>query len=399
MFFKVKAINQNRERVDEVREAKSRQELLETLKSEGFHPLEVVEVKEKKALSLFSSVKTSEKMLFAKNLSNMLKAGLTLSRALNVFEKQTKNKEFKKIIASMISDIDKGASFSESMEKHKKVFSVIFVSMVRAGEESGQLSKTLLEIGQTLEKSYLLTKKVKGAMTYPSIIVAAMGLIGVLMMIFVVPSLTSTFEGLGIELPPTTRFVIGISSLFINHPAVIFLGFAAFLGGIVYMVKNPKLKKYIQFIVLRLPVVKNIVKEMNAARTARTMASLLAAGVPVTRALEITHDVVQNVYFQRIIDKAREDVIKGIPISKIFKEHTEVYPVMLGEMMEVGEETGELSNMLDEIAIFYEGEVEQKTKDLSTIIEPVLMIFIGGAVGFFAISMLTPMYSILDTVG
>lgn len=399
MFFKVKAINQNKERIEEVREAKSRQELLESLKSEGFHTLEVTEVKAKKALSFFSNVKTSEKMIFAKNLSNMLKAGLTLSRALNVFEKQTKNKELKRIIASMISDIDKGSSFSESMEKHKKVFSVIFISMVRAGEESGQLSKTLLEIGRTLEKSYLLTKKVKGAMTYPAIIVGAMGLIGVLMMIFVVPSLTATFEGLGIELPPTTKFVIGLSSIFINYPTVIFLGFAGFLGGIIYMSKNPKLKKYIQFIVLRIPVIKNIIKEMNAARTARTMASLLAAGVPVTRALEITHDVVQNIYFQRVIDKAKDEVIKGVPISRIFKDHTEVYPVMLGEMMEVGEETGELSNMLDEIAVFYEGEVEQKTKDLSTIIEPVLMIFIGGAVGFFAISMLTPMYSILDTVG
>jgi len=399
MFFKIKAINQNKEKIEEVREVKSRQELMENLKSQGLQPIEVNEVKETKGLSFFSNVKTSEKMLFAKNLSNMLKAGLTLSRALNVFEKQTKNKEFKKVIASMLSDIDGGASFSEAMEKHKKVFSVIFVSMVRAGEESGQLSQTLLEIGKTLEKSYLLTKKVKGAMTYPSIIVFAMGLIGVLMMIFVVPSLTSTFESLGIELPRTTRIVIGLSNLFVHHPALIFLGFAAILGGLVYMAKNPKLKKYIQFVVLRLPVIKNIVKEMNAARTARTMASLLSAGVPVIRALEITHDVVQNVYFQRVINEAKEEVIKGVAVSRVFKSHTEIYPVMLGEMMEVGEETGELSNMLDEIAIFYEGEVEQKTKDLSTIIEPVLMIFIGGAVGFFAISMLTPMYSILDTVG
>ena len=156
--------------------------------------------------------------------------------------------------------------------------------------------------------------------------------------------------------------------------------------------------KYIDFVILKIPVVKNLDIEVNTARTARTISSLLASGVSITRALEITGDVVQNSYYKEVLDEAKTAVEKGAPFSAAFEAHTELYPVMMSEMIQVGEETGKLSDMLIQIALFYEEEVENKTKNLSTIIEPILMIFIGAGVGFFAISMISPLYSILGSI-
>lgn len=344
------------------------------------------------------SVKLSEKILLTKNLSGMLKAGLSLSRALQVLSRQTKNKYLKKIIETLSETIDKGGTFSDGLAKYPKVFSALFVSMVRAGEESGGMPNALTEIGINLEKSYALNKKVKSAMMYPSIILGAIFLIGILMFVYVVPTLTKTFKELGADLPASTKLVIGLSDLISNHILLLILGIAVLIGLVILTLKLPKTKRGIDWLVVRLPVIGTIVKEMNAARTTRTMASLLGSGVTISRAIAITKEVLQNVHYKEVMEHVEEVVQKGVPISTIFKAETKLYPVMVGEMIEVGEETGKLGSMLLDVALFYEGEVDAKTKDLSTIIEPVLMIFIGVAVGFFAVSMLSPMYSIMDSI-
>ncbi len=292
-----------------------------------------------------------------------------------------------------------GEGLSDGMAKYPKVFSTLFVSMVRAGEESGKLAPSLTEIGSNLEKSYNLTRKVKGAMTYPTVIISAMFLIGILMMIYVVPTLTGTFKELNIELPASTKLVIWISDTLSSSPLLVFAALIGFVFLMRAFIRAERTQPFIDIFVLRLPVVGNIIREMNSARTARTLSSLLASGVDVTRALQITKDVVQNVHYKRLIQKAVDSVQKGVPLSSVFKERIDLYPVMVGEMMEVGEETGKFGDMLLDIANFYEAEVESKTKDLSTIVEPVLMILIGAAVGFFAVSMITPMYSLMDTIG
>ncbi len=344
------------------------------------------------------SVKLSEKILFTKNLSGMLKAGLSLTRGLAVLSRQTSNKYLQKIIQTLSETIDKGGTFSDGLAKYPKVFSALFVSMVRAGEESGGMPNALTEIGINLEKSYALNKKVKSAMMYPSIILCAIFLIGILMFVFVVPTLTKTFKDLGTTLPASTRFIIGLSDLISNHLILLIAGIAAviFLGMLA--VRMPKTKRAIDWVVVRIPVVGTIVKEMNAARTTRTMASLLGSGVNIGRAISITKEVLQNVYYKKVMEDVEKVIEKGAPMSSVFKAETKLYPIMVGEMIEVGEETGKLGSMLLDVALFYEGEVDAKTKDLSTIIEPVLMIFIGAAVGFFAVSMLSPMYSIMDSI-
>lgn len=385
-------------------EAPDKFALTKQFRDQGTIPLMIAEKKGALEINipfidaLFGKIKLSEKIIFTRNLAGMLTAGLALSRALQVLHKQTKNKKFQNVIEDLMKNIDKGGTLSDGMAKYPKVFSTLFVSMVRAGEESGKLAPSLSEIGANLEKSYNLTRKVKGAMTYPAVIISAMFLIGILMMIYVVPTLTGTFKELNVELPTSTKLVIWISDTLSSSPLLVFASLIGFVFLMRAFIRAERTQPFIDIFVLKLPVVGNIIREMNSARTARTLSSLLASGVDVTRALQITKDVVQNVHYKKLLQKAVDSVQKGVPISAVFKERIDLYPVMVGEMMEVGEETGKFGDMLLEIATFYEDEVEAKTKDLSTIVEPVLMILIGGAVGFFAVSMITPMYSLMDTI-
>lgn len=404
MLFTYKAKLNNGEIVEGALEAVDRFALARELRSRGQSPISVSEKKSNsldlKIIwdSIFSRVKTSDLILITKNMSGMIKAGLTLSRSLSVLEKQTKNKKLKDIFESLIKDINDGAPFSTGLSKFPKVFSKLFISMVRAGEESGDLAGALTEVGMNLEKANSLTKKVKGALMYPSVILCAMVVIGILMFAFVVPTLAKTFEELGVDLPITTRIIIGVGNFFSNNLILSFLIVIGLGVGGYFLVKAKFLTKYIDILILKLPVIGNLAKEVNTARTARTMSSLLLSGVSITRATEITEDVVQNIYYKKIITEAREGVEKGYPFSKYFAENPDFYPVMMSEMIAVGEETGKLSDMLLEVAQFYENDVEDRTKNLSTIIEPILMVIIGGGVGFFAVSMITPLYTVLNNI-
>ncbi|MEK7066071.1 MAG: type II secretion system F family protein, partial [Patescibacteria group bacterium] len=238
----------------------------------------------------------------------------------------------------------------------------------------------------------------KGAMIYPAVIITVMLIIGALMLIYVVPGLTESFKDVKVDLPMSTKLVIFVSNFAKNHAVLGLVGIIAIIGSIYGWTRAKSGKRSLDFITLRLPVISNIIKETNAARTSRTMSSLLSSGVPVAQALGITGDVIQNSYYKEVLKKSQESVEKGNSISSVFIENDHLYPIFVGEMINVGEETGNMSKMLMETALFYENEVSQKTKDISTIIEPVLMVFIGTVVGFFALSMITPMYSLMDTI-
>jgi type IV pilus assembly protein PilC len=350
------------------------------------------------SLSFFKNVKLTEKIMFTKNMSGMLRAGLALSRALTVLSKQTKNLYFKEIIAALLETIDKGGTLSEGLSKYPKVFSSLFIAMVRSGEEAGSLPQALTEVGVNLEKAYALRRKVKSALMYPSIIVIAIFIIGLLMFVYVVPTLVSTFKDLNAELPTSTKIIVAISDAVSSHLPLIIIGIFVVIALVYGAFKLPTTKRMIEYASVRVPILGTLIKEINAARTARTLSSLIASGVSISRSLEITKEVLQNSYYKQVLDDSLAAVQRGETISSVFKNHLALYPVMVGEMMEVGEETGKMTNMLSDIAIFYEEEVDAKTKDLSTIIEPVLMIVIGAAVGFFAVSMLSPMYSIMDSI-
>ncbi|NVN96779.1 type II secretion system F family protein [Candidatus Nomurabacteria bacterium] len=403
MKFKYKEQTKEGKIIEGIVESPDMFTLAKEIRERGSVPLSVKESDGKDHkfsfnFEIFGSVSLSEKIMFTNNLSGMLSAGLSLTRAMTVLEKQTTNKTFNDILKSLIEEINKGGTLSGGMAKFPKIFSGVFVSMVHWGEESGNLPGTLKEIGTTLKKTYDLNKKIKGALMYPSIIVGAIFLIGVLMMIYVVPTLTKTFTDIGVELPAATRFIIFISDSLSQH----FFLFALVVGAIGtagYLFAKLKFtQRYFDLFIIKIPMLGTLIKEMNTARTTRTLASLLSSGVDLSKALAITEEVLQNVHYKELIHNAIISIEKGIPLSTSFKEHINLYPIMVGEMIEVGEETGKLSSMLSDIATFYESEVDDKTKNLSTIIEPVLMIFIGGAVGFFAIAMIKPMYSVMDNI-
>jgi type II secretory pathway component PulF len=405
MLFSYSAKSKTGEIVENVLEATDRFALSRDLRSRGLIPLSITEKSqgiseqfEAFSAGIFSKVKISEQILFTKNLSGMLKAGLSISRALSVLKKQTKNARLSVILTSLTTDINAGETFSNALAKFPEVFSKLFVSMVRAGEESGNLAGALSDIGLNLEKSNSLNRKIKGALIYPSVIMSAMVIIGVLMFAFVVPTLANTFKSLGVALPWSTQMIIFFGNFF-SHNLILSFVIIFVVAFSMYLIFRAKfMEKYIDFVVLKIPVVSNLTKEINSARTARTISSLLLSGVSITRAIEITEDVVQNVYYRKVLQDAKTAIEKGAPFSQAFEANTKLYPIMMSEMIQVGEETGKLSDMLLQIALFYEDEVENKTKNLSTIIEPVLMIFIGIGVGFFAISMISPLYTILGSI-
>lgn len=346
-----------------------------------------------------SRVKSDELVTMTRNLSSMITAGLPLTRALSVIERQSSNPKLRLTLKSIREEINKGQSFHDTLAKFPNVFSSLYVAMVRAGEESGQLSGALKTLGVQMERSSTLKKKVKGAMIYPTIVIVIMLLIGAIMMVYVVPAITGTFTKMNIELPMSTKILIATSDFMSQNTVLVLGGMVGSIFLFIYILKTTVGKRIFHFLFTKIPVIGAIVKEVNAARTARTLSSLLASGVDVISAIKITEDVVQNVYYKAILSEAAKRVEKGTVLSEVFIENTDFYPVLVGEMILVGEETGQIANMLQELAGFYETEVDQKTKDLSTIIEPILMVCIGGAVGFFALAMITPIYSITDSVG
>lgn len=349
-------------------------------------------------ISFGRGVKRAEIIRMAKNLSAMLSAGLSISRGLSVLERQSSNKRFKTIVRGLGESVGKGSSFHEALAQYPRVFSPLFIAMARAGEESGSLSESFSVVSVQMERADALIRKVRGAMIYPSIVVAAIIIVAVLMLIYVVPTLTKTFESFKVEIPLSTRVIMAISDFMAAH-ALVSLGtlVAAVVGGVV-TARSRQGSAAVLVLALHLPVIGELVRETYAARTARTLSSLLAAGVPILETLTITEEVVHARPFANVIAEAAARVKKGEPLSASFAEHPKLYPILLGEMLSVGEETGKVTDMLKQIAEFYEADVAEKTKDLSTIIEPVLMLLIGAVVGVFAVSMIAPIYQLSSAI-
>lgn len=401
MNYKVKFKTENGETGEKLVEAPDRFALFRQLKKDNINPLNISEEKNKRAFSFISwkpSIKIHDKIIIARNLSAMLKAGLSLSRSLQVMEKQAKKKQLKALMSGLNGYVASGKSLNESMANFPEAFNSLFLAMVKAGEESGTLTESLSIVGNQMDKTYSLQRKIRGALIYPAIILSVMAIIAVIMLVVVVPSLTSTFKELDVALPLSTRVIIGLSDFIQYHYIASIALVILFISSIWLFLKSTPGKKIFDYLLLKIPIIGNIAKETNTARTARTLASLLSSGVSVVRASEITAEVLQNFYYKKVLIETGAIIQKGEPISGVLEKYPDLYPPFIVDMVSVGEETGNLSKMLAQVADFYEEEVEQQTKDMSTIIEPFLMVVIGAAVGFFAVSMITPMYSVLNTI-
>ena len=392
---------------DEIRiiEAPSRFAVYDQIKNEGGF---VILLEEKQGfnfgklshfnISIGTGIKRSEIIRTTKNLSAMLSAGLSISRALSIIERQSNNKYLKTVASGLFESIKKGSSFNEALSLYPDVFPEIFIAMAKAGEESGSLAESLSVVSLQMERSEDLMRKIKGAMIYPAIVVVAVGIVGVLMLVYVVPTLTSTFEALKVEVPLATRIIVAFSNFMVAHILLVLSMIVALIIGGIIFIRSRMGGNIILLCSLHLPVVNELVRETYTARASRTLSSLLSAGVPVLDALSITKEVVHANAFANVIEKAEEHVRKGDLLSASFADNTKLYPILMSDMLAVGEETGKVAEMLKQIAEFYESNVAEKTKDLSTIIEPVLMIFIGIFVGIFAVSMIAPIYSLSSAI-
>lgn len=403
--YKVTAVAADGEMYHEVVEAADRFAVYRDIRTRGDRVLELREATRGTSFSLdwltgiLSSISLDEKVILTRNLAAMLDAGLTISRALGVMERQSKNQKLKSVLGSMIGDVKGGATFSSALTKFPNIFSSLLISMVKAGEESGKLAESLRVVSEQMQRTSNLTKKIRGALIYPAIVVIAMIGIGILMLIYVVPTLTQTFEEAGADLPATTEGIIAVSNFLVNNTVVALGLFLVFVIALVAAARSTNGQRALSWVFLRMPVIRTIIMETYAARTARTLSSLLSSGVDFIYSLTITREVVGNPFYQKVLSEAEAAVGKGEGISKVLALYPNLYPPMVSEMIAVGEETGRLSDLLRETATFYEESVEQQTKDLSTIVEPVLMVLIGGAVGFFAISMIAPIYSLSNALG
>jgi len=388
-----------------VLEAKNERELARILRKEGYLLIKVEsgekEIKKRKfvfPLPFFGRISLVEKMMFTRNLKVMIAAGIPLPRALQTLAGIIKSKKFQNTLLAIREEIIKGRNFSDSLAKYPDIFSELFQSMVKIGEEAGTLEEVLGTLTLQMEREQELKSKIIGALIYPAVIICSMLGIGVLMLIIVVPRLAETFEELNIELPPTTKLVIFIGTFMADYwytlPLII-LVLVVLLRTISRMKAG---KRAIDTILLKIPIISPIVRKTNSASTVRTLSSLISAGVPIVRSLEVVSGSLGNIFYKEAITEAAEKVRKGSKLSEVLEKYENIYPSLVIQMIAVGEETGQTSDILEKLALFYEEEVATSTKNLTALIEPIIMLLIGGAVGFFAISMVQPMYAMLQAI-
>jgi len=347
---------------------------------------------------LFQRVSLVEKMFMTRNLATILGAGLSLPRAFDILEEQTKNGKLKLITSQLKQDIKQGKSLADSFARYPDTFNNLYISMVKVGETAGNLEDVFKILDKQMKKEHELKSKIKNASIYPIIVLIVMIIIGIAMLYFVVPKLLIVFGKFNMRLPLSTRIIIGTSHAIQNYGLWLLIG-AVILGfGLKSALKQKQNKKKLDWIILRLPVWGQLSNEFNCAQFARTLSSLIKSGVPIIEALKTLESTVNNLYYRDSIKTISEQVIKGKSLSECISHYPELYPALIRQMVAVGEETGQLENILERLAKFYEEEVDQATKNISVIIEPILMVIIGIAVGFFALSILKPIYSILQGV-
>jgi len=398
--YSYRAKNQSGEEKKGTKYAENKRELARSLRKEELTLISAVSKEEQEEkfsfnISIFG-VSLSDKLMFTRNLKVMIGAGMPLPRTLRVISSQVQSKKLKKAIKKMAQKIVKGENFSEAL-RDSNIFSDLYCSMIEIGEETGNLETVLDDLAFHMKRTHDLKSEVKGALIYPAVIIAAMLGIGILMLVMVVPKLAETFEELNLQLPATTRFVIFLGTFLSNNFLWLTLLLIALVFSFRWVLKTDLGEKIFDAILLKIPIVSPIIIKTNSASMVRTLGILVSSGVPIVRSLNIIADSLGNFYFSQAIREAADDVERGANLSESLAPH-QVYPSLVIQMLKVGEETGETSKVLDKLADFYEQQVTRSTKNLASVVEPILMLVIGGVVGFFAVSMIQPMYSMISAL-
>jgi type II secretory pathway component PulF len=343
-------------------------------------------------------VSVREKLVFIQNLSVMIKAGIPVLAAFRTLAEQADSKVFAHVIRQVALKLEQGSSLSESLKMYPHVFNELFVNMVGSGEVSGKLEDVLSELYLQTKKQYELTAKVKGALTYPVIVLVAMVGIGVFMMTFIIPKITSVFTDSGATLPLFTQILIDVSDFMSKNWVLCFSGGAILIFLVWRILQTEKGKYYSQAIILSFPIIGPIVKKVNIARFTRTAGSLLKTDIMIVNAFNITANIVGNLHYRRVIIEIGEQIKKGGQINETVRKYPKFFPPMVAQMIAIGEQTGEVSDILSDLAEFYESEVDQIMQNLPSIIEPLLILMLGLGVGSIAIAVIMPMYSLTEAM-
>ena len=407
MIYSYKAKNLKGEQESGVLEAESRQEAINAIRQKGYFLVALSSPSENKPrvnlsilniFSGFTKVGLAEKLFFTRNLGVMIKTGVALPKAFEMLSVQAKSKKFKQALEAIANRIVKGENMSSAMATFPDIFPSMFQETLKVGEETGKLEDALVILAEQLYRENNLKSKIKSAMVYPIIVLSMAFLIGILMMVFAIPKMKQTFMDLGIQLPITTRMVLALADFLTNQwylALLLVFGLFCLFSILARLKKGGRL---VSWFLLKVPIISGLVKKTNSALTLRTLSSLLKAGVSVVKTLEVASGALSNYYFKTSLKEGAKLVEKGVKISEALKPYKKIYPMMVLQMLEVGEETGETSDVLGKLANFYEEEVLSATERLSSIIEPILILFVGGAVGFFAVAMMQPMFSIMSGI-
>jgi type IV pilus assembly protein PilC len=338
-----------------------------------------------------------EKVVFAKHLSLMVKSGVVISEALKILYQGAQGK-FKTTIGEIYNSVKSGRTLSRSLARYPKIFSDFFVGAVYAGESSGTLGESLENVANELRKEKELDDKIKGALLYPIIILVAAFALSLFLAFYILPKIIPLFEGLKMKLPWTTRALIAGSHFIQKNGSWLLISIIIAVVVLLWLLRQNFAKPFFHKIWLSLPIVNNIIRQANLARFTRTLGTLLGSGLNIVEALEITAKTTTNYYYARALAAVGKGVSKGNKLSLSLEKYQDYFPDMLIRMLAIGEESGKLEETLAYLADFYELEVDNATKNLSTVVEPILLIVIGLGVGFLALSIITPIYGITGAV-
>lgn len=363
-----------------------------------------ISVKPKKDLNnhftnLFSSgISQQEKIILTKHLSTMIKSGLSLKEGIETILNDTKKKAFKKVLTEAKFDLEKGQPLSVTFKKYPNFFSNIFVALIKAGESSGTLEKSLDYLGIQLKKDYKLKQKIKGAMAYPFVLIAASIAVIFIMMVFVVPKLTKVFAQSNLELPWTTQLIIKISDFVSGNIYLIICFFVAISLSLLYFRKKKKVQNIISEIIFKIPFVSELYIKIILVRFIRTFGILLSSGINILKALDISAETVGYNKYYKAIKELGKEIGHGVSISNSMRKRRDLFPYMMINMVSVGEKTGNLDSILNELAIFYEEEVDNSIKNLVSLIEPLLLLVMGLIVAAIAFSVIMPIYQLVGSI-
>ncbi|WP_226677432.1 type II secretion system F family protein [Mesobacillus jeotgali] len=380
--------------------AGSKREALAKLRDEGIRTTEIFEVPETlltKEINIGNQVKLQHLVIYLRQFATLLKAGVSVVESTNILARQTESKALRKALLDVEAELREGNQLSQASAKHDKVFSNMYINMIKAGEAGGNMDETLERLADHYEKQHNTRQKVVAALTYPAVI----GLIAIGVVIFLLVSVVPTFVGMfadfGGELPEITKFVLGASEFMQGYWWLLLLFFLAVVVALSFAKKNKKSKYYLDYAILRMPIFGKLMQKAVLARMTRTLSSLFTSSVPILQALSIVENVVENEVVSRVVRESRDSLEIGQSMTGPMKNHW-AFPPLVTQMISIGEETGSLDGMLGKVAEFYEKEVETSTDQLKSLIEPIMIVILAGLVGTIVTSIMIPMFDIFNHV-